>query len=245
MTDTEFKTADQIEEVNPDYLQLQLMQMEQMKQQSKAKLYQKLQQARKDFSDAGITKTGENHYQNYKYIKLDDILDLAIDILLKNKLSTHALFGKKPYGMELVDLETGYSEIFESEVDDWIYDEPGKDSTHNKILQTVGKKESYIRRYLYMQILDIHDSDTVEIDAERQAMKKSKSLNPNRYTKQEKPKMRNIQDLAGQLADEMASKGIEYNVENMWQFINDKWQKQLINNDELKALRDRLGLTKQ
>lgn len=243
MNITEFTTADNIEEIDNDYLQLQLYQIEQLKQQQRAGLYQKLQQARKDFKDKGITKTGVNKFQKYKYIKLDDIVDIAIDVLYDNKLSTKTGFGKKPYYVELIDTETGYGEKFESDVDDWKYEEIEKDSTHNKILQTVGKKESYLRRYIYMQIFDIHDKDQVEIEAEKHAISNKPVQYPNRYQKQQ-PQMRNIQDLARDLADEMTSQGTEYNVANMWDFINEKWKKQLINKEEFKALKKHLGINK-
>ena len=163
MMDTEFKTADEIEEVNPDYLQLQLLQMEQQQQQQRADLYKKLQCARKEFKNIGIKKTGRNNYQNYSYFELNEIVDIAIDILDKYNLSTKCGFGSNSYSMEIIDTTTGYGEKFYSKVDNWEWDDLGKDSTHNKILQGVGKKESYLRRYLYMQIFDIHDTDAVEM----------------------------------------------------------------------------------
>lgn len=231
-----FTTADKVEEINEDYLQLQLMQMEQLKQEQRAILYKKLQDAREQFKECGIKKTGQNEFQQYSYFELNEILDLAIPILKKNNLSTKAGFGKKPYYMELIDTETGYGEKFESDVEDWSYDNIGKDSTHNKMLQGVGKKESYLRRYLYMQILDVHDSDAVEIDSEKHAKNA-------RYKKNNSKQIpnKNIEDLAGQLSNELAAKGIAYTPDIMWEYVNQKWKKQEINNDEFKKLKKMLG----
>ena len=247
---TEFTTADKIEEVNPDYLQLQLLQMEQLKQQQRAQLYKNLQEAREQFKECGIKKTGQNNFQNYSYFELNEIVDLAITILKKNNLSTKTGFGKKPYYMELIDTETGYGEKFESDVPDWTYNDIGKDSTHNKMLQGVGKKESYLRRYLYMQILDVHDTDAVEIESEKHAKNARYKKNKSEALLQKavkdvkannsKPE-RNINDLAGQLSDELAAKGITYNPDTMWEFVNKKFRQNKINKDEFKALKKLLG----
>ena len=43
---------------------------------------------------------------------------------------------------------------------------------------------------------------------------------------------RNINDLAGQLSDELAAKGISYNPDTMWEFVNKKFRQQKINKEE-------------
>ena len=101
-----------------------------------------------------------------------------------------------------------------------------------------------------MQILDVHDTDTVEVDAEKHAKnaryKKNKSevlfQKAAKEVKANKSKPeRNINDLAAQLSDELAAKGITYNPDTMWDYINQKWKKQEINNNEFKALKKLLG----
>lgn len=126
----------------------------QLERKLKAMLFKKLQQARVDFKDKHVEARGRNNFNNFDYITLKDIVNEAIPILLQNDLSIHHKFYLSPPRVELVDLETGYSEDFGSNFDGLV---DGKN--HNQRLQALGSTESYLRRYIYLQILDIVEGD--------------------------------------------------------------------------------------
>ncbi len=126
----------------------------QLERKLKAMLFKKLQQARVDFKDKHVEARGRNNFNNFDYITLKDIVNEAIPILLQNDLSIHHKFYLSPPRVELVDLETGYSEDFGSNFDGQV---DGKN--HNQRLQALGSTESYLRRYIYLQILDIVEGD--------------------------------------------------------------------------------------
>jgi hypothetical protein len=107
-----------------------------------------------DFKNKHVEARGRNNFNNFDYITLKDIVNEAIPILLQNDLSIHHKFYLSPPRVELVDLETGYSEDFGSNFDGQV---DGKN--HNQRLQALGSTESYLRRYIYLQILDIVEGD--------------------------------------------------------------------------------------
>lgn len=120
----------------------------------KIKIFRKLTNARLDFKNKGIQARGENNFNNFKYITLEDIVNSAIDILAENDLCIHQKFYLNPPIVELVDLETGYTEPFGSNL---TFEPDGKNT--NQRLQGLGSTETYLRRYIYLQILDIVECD--------------------------------------------------------------------------------------
>ena len=174
----------------------------QLERKLKACLYKKLQQARMDFRDKHVEARGRNDFNHFDYITLKDIVTEAIPILLENDLSIHHKFYLSPPLVELVDLETGYSEDFGSNFDGQV---DGKNT--NQRLQALGSTESYIRRYIYMQILDI-----VESDPDKNFGKEEKEAKPNhRYSEKNKNIVPNdrVQQLSQQLIDELVAQGVE------------------------------------
>ena len=148
------------EYITADVVQLQNIATE---RQQKATLFKKLQKARLDFLNKHIKANGRNNFNNFDYIQLRDIVREAIPLLLDNNLSTHIKMHHNVSAMEVVDLETGYSVEFTSAFE---FNNEGKNN--NQRLQTLGASESYLRRYLYLQVLDIVESDPDESFGEEQ-----------------------------------------------------------------------------
>jgi len=210
----------------------------QLEHKLKACLYKKLQQARLDFRDKHVEARGRNDFNHFDYITLKDIVTEAIPILLENDLSIHHKFYLSPPLVELVDLETGYSEDFGSNFDGQV---DGKNT--NQRLQALGSTESYIRRYIYMQILDI-----VESDPDKNFGKEEKEAKPNhRYSEKNKNIVPNdrVQQLSQQLIDELVTQGIENpSNRNKLELANQWFTEKKLNAHELRALRKLLGAVK-
>jgi hypothetical protein len=235
MTD-EFQTADVI-----------ALNDKQLERKLKACLYKKLQQARVDFKEKHIEARGRNDFNKFDYITLKDIVLEAIPILQANNLSIHHKFYLSPPRVELVDLETGYSEDFGSNVD---FPVDGKNT--NQRLQSLGSTESYIRRYIYLQILDI-----VESDPDRDFGKPEPKKPNGRYKEKGMGNMTSgkkvdnnisddrVHDLARQLGEELGEQGVDNPTNrNKLELANQWFTEKRINNHELRALRKLLGAVK-
>lgn len=205
----------------------------------KACLYRKLQHARVDFKNKNIRKRGRNNFNNFDYITLEDIVKEAIPVLLENNLSIHQKFYVSPPLVELVDLETGYSEDFGSNA---TWDVSGKN--HNQRLQALGSTESYLRRYIYLQILDIVEGDPDGNFGKQEDTSKEQG----RYTQKSKPDSvdeNKIHDLARQIGEELGERGIENPTNrNKLELCGEWFTDKKINKEEFRALRKHLGAVK-
>jgi hypothetical protein len=211
----------------------------------KACLYKKLQHARLDFRDKHVEARGRNNFNNFDYITLKDIVTEAIPILLDNNLSIHHKFYLNPPLVELVDLETGYSEDFGSNV---TFEVEGKNN--NQRLQALGSTESYIRRYIYMQILDIVESDPdkdfgkEEKEAKSTPRYSEKNTGIVRTDKNIVPDDR-VHQLSQQLTTELVTQGVEnQSNRNKLELANQWFTEKKLDAHELRALRKLLGAVK-
>lgn len=129
-------------------------------------LYKKIMIARKKFKDKGITKSGYNKFQNFAYYELKDIIPEAIEICLELDLATRFTYENNNYTLKIYDLENKEKTEFTM---------PGKDLPNegniNNQLQNLGKIQTYIRRYLYMQFLDITENDVVDAEKPKKNFK--------------------------------------------------------------------------
>lgn len=120
-------------------------------------LLKKIMQARKKFKDKGIKKSGYNHFQNFAYYELKDIIPDAIEICIELNLATLFTYEDDYYKLKVYDLDN--KEVTEFRM-------PGKEYKNegniNNQLQNLGKIQTYIRRYLYLQFLDITENDVVD-----------------------------------------------------------------------------------
>ena len=226
----EFVTADVVQ-LNDKQYEMKL----------KACLYKKLQNARVDFKDKHVEARGRNNFNNFDYITLKDIVNEAIPILLENDLSIHHKFYLSPPRVELVDLETGYSEDFGSNA---VLELDGKN--HNQRLQALGSTESYLRRYIYLQILDIVEGDP---DATFGKPEPKESKPQRRY--KEKQASKNIvsddrvHDLSRQIGEELGERGVENPTNrNKLELCGEWFKESKITKDEFRALRKHLGAVK-
>ena len=219
----------------------------QLERKLKACLYRKLQNARVAFKDKHVEARGRNDFNHFDYITLKDIVTEAIPILLENDLSIHHKFYLSPPRVELVDLETGYSEDFGSNVTFTV-----DGGNNNQRLQALGSTESYIRRYIYLQILDI-----VESDPDKDFGKPEPKKPNGRYKEKGMGNMTSgkkvdnnisddrVHDLARQLGEELGEQGVDNPTNrNKLELANQWFTEKRINNHELRALRKLLGAVK-
>lgn len=119
-------------------------------------VYGKLIEARKRFLEAGIKKTGVNRYAEYKYFTLDEIIPLKQEIFRDLDLADVISFGNDYAILTVFNVNNPEEKIeFTSQL-------AADESMIKNPIQKVGAIQTYVRRYLYLLVLDIIESDGIE-----------------------------------------------------------------------------------
>lgn len=127
-------------------------------------IYQKLQQSRVDLQKKELKKSGNNKFANFKYFELADFLSSVNEILLNNGLYSefnlikttdeNGVVEEKAI-LTIIDVETEKQRVFETPAVD--VDVKGANS-----IQNLGSKHTYLKRYLYLNALEIAECDGVD-----------------------------------------------------------------------------------
>lgn len=123
----------------------------------KMNIFEKIMTARLQFLKSNPTKSGYNKFQNFKYFELEDIVPVAIKICNDLGLYTQINITEGKAVMTVVNMEN-VQEQLEFKIDAPMV----RENDFNKMLQDVGRSETYLRRYLYLLFLDITENDTVD-----------------------------------------------------------------------------------
>ena len=118
-------------------------------------LFAKLARARAEFHKIDIQKTGHNEFSNYRYFELGDFLLPAMNCLSVEGLVPVVSFSIKYATMRVYDTDT--SEYFEIQSP---MSTAKLKACHE--VQNLGAVESYERRYLWMTLIELVESDLAE-----------------------------------------------------------------------------------
>lgn len=139
-------------------------------------VYQKLIEARFQFLNAGVKKSGTHIQLEFKYFELEDIIPVATRIFKELGLLPIVTFDKEIATMTIVNCDKpDETIIFTSPMKEInvIVSNTGKQVTNE--IQTLGSMETYQRRYLYLIALDIVESDSIDANTGNQSEKPKKS----------------------------------------------------------------------
>ena len=121
-----------------------------------ANIYYKLGLARELFLKENVKKTGVNRYAEFKYFTLEDIIPVKTRLFNEIGLLDFISFGTDVATLTLVNMDNPDEFIeFMSPIKE-------DESLIKNPIQKLGAVETYIRRYLYMLVLDIVEADTVD-----------------------------------------------------------------------------------
>ena len=135
----------------------------------KMNIFEKIMTARLEFLNSNPTKSGYNKFQNFKYFELVDIVPVATKICKDLGLYTHININEGKAVMTVVNMENVHEQL------DFKIDAPMvRENDFNKMLQDVGRSETYLRRYLYLLFLDITENDQVDGADQNQTSKPKK-----------------------------------------------------------------------
>lgn len=142
-------------------------------------IYKKISRVRLDFLAADVKKSGINHFAEFKYFELADIVPVAAVLCDNYGLLTLFDFDTDYAYMHVVSTDTpprleDGPLAFPEKV---TFRSPRATLDHSKIkgmnaLQGLGSEETYQRRYLYMMFLDIVEQDAVDATSGKEEEKK-------------------------------------------------------------------------
>lgn len=125
---------------------------------------QKLAKARLYFLNQKVQKSGKNMHLEFKYFELEDIVPPAIRIFARVGLTTSIQFTNEMAMMNVYNVDNldeppvtfvvPYREV------KLIISNQGKEVTNP--MQALGSSITYLRRYLWMAVLDITEPDDVD-----------------------------------------------------------------------------------
>lgn len=148
-------------------------------------IYQKLMQARIDFSNKKIEPSGYNAHLNFDYLELKDIVPVANKVFQDNGLMLVITFNQTECIGKVINTE-GHDEpsiTFSIPCPD-----PYKDAERLKLnaVAMVGSQVTYLRRYMYQLVLDIVVRDEIDADAdETPVVKPAVTATPKKEVKEE------------------------------------------------------------
>lgn len=119
-------------------------------------IYTKLQKLRKDFHQADLKKTGENKYAGFKYFELKDFLPTAVNLLEKYNMTTIMTTNSEGAKLVLINCDRP-EETIEFSIPDSECKLKGCTD-----IQSLGGKITYQKRYLYVNLLDVCENDTLD-----------------------------------------------------------------------------------
>ena len=119
-------------------------------------VFQKLNEARLRFQNAGVKKSGKNSYAGYTYYELADILPFINQIANELKFTCIVNFTPELATLDFVDLEENGKITFTSPMSS-----ASLKGCHE--VQNLGAVETYIKRYLYQNCFEIVEADGLDM----------------------------------------------------------------------------------
>ena len=118
-------------------------------------IFEKLNEARLRFQNAGVQKSGNNKFAGYTYYELSDILPFINQIANELKFTCIVNFTPDLATLDFVDLEGDGKITFTSPMST-----ASLKGCHE--VQNLGAVETYIKRYLYQNCFEIVESDVLD-----------------------------------------------------------------------------------
>jgi len=138
---------------------------------SEYQVYAKLQKARIKLQAAPLNKSGWNDYSKYSYFELADFLPTINEIFNELGLCSVISFDKELATLRVIDTDNGGAITFSSPMAD-------ANMKGNQPVQNLGATLSYLRRYLYVNALEVVENDLLDKVKGKEEDEKPKSAKP-------------------------------------------------------------------
>jgi len=124
--------------------------------ENKKTLYQRLAEIKEELSKANLKKTGINKYSGFTYYELADILPAIISLCKKYGVYTYTTYDNELAKLVAVNTEDSNDKL-EITSPMRTFELKGSNA-----IQVLGGIETYSRRYLYIAMFDIVESDSFD-----------------------------------------------------------------------------------
>lgn len=121
-------------------------------------IFEKLQKARIELQNKKLKKSGKNGYSGFTYYELADFLPQVNQIFYDLKLCSNFSIENEQASLTVIDWEDNTKEVFTSPIEDLEL----KGCTK---IQALGGVHTYMKRYLYLNALEIVESDMLDAKA--------------------------------------------------------------------------------
>lgn len=121
-------------------------------------IYEKLQKARVELQNKKLKKSGKNGYSGFTYYELADFLPQINQIFFDLKLCSNFSIDEGKATLTVIDWEDKTQEVFVSPTEDLELKGCSK-------IQALGGVHTYMKRYLYLNALEIVESDMLDANA--------------------------------------------------------------------------------
>jgi hypothetical protein len=180
-------------------------------EQQQWQVYQKLQTARIKLQSTQLKKSGHNKFAGYQYFELGDFLPTINQIFHELGLCSTVSFTADNAVLSIIDTDTGGAISFTSPMA-----EAQLKGCHP--VQNLGATQTYLRRYLYVNALEIVEHDALDATTSSDAPKSSKPVTVDVFDSIPKEEQDIIENIASEVRW-MIGKG---DVEGAVQYISDQ-----------------------
>jgi len=171
--------------MNNDY------QLQEQHEQQQWKVYAKLQKARVILQSMPIKKSGFNSFASFKYFELSDFLPSVNTIFAELGLCSVFNISEGLATLRIFDSEFGGVIHFRS---------PTADASNEKSkappIQSLGSQHSYLRRYLYLNALELVENDLVDATIGKDEPKSAKPITVDVFDSMDLKTQELIEDIA-------------------------------------------------
>lgn len=144
-------------------------------------IYEKLNAARLQIAEKGLSKTGNNTFAGFKYFELSEILPVVTKVNADLKLFSAFSFLRDTATLEIVNAEKPEEKVTFS----FAYSPDGAKLKACHQIQNEGAVQTYIKRYLYQNAYEIAEADQLDASVGRD---ESKHAKPAKQEPAEAPK---------------------------------------------------------
>jgi hypothetical protein len=116
---------------------------------------EKLQKCRVELQDKKLKKSGENKFAKFKYFELSDFLPTVNKMFADNKIFSNFSIQGDIATLTITDCEDKTSQTFTSNIAD-------ADVKGCTAIQSLGAVHTYLKRYLYLNALEIVENDSLD-----------------------------------------------------------------------------------
>ena len=146
-------------------------QLQEQHEEQQWRVYSKLQKARVLLQEQPLKKSGYNSYAGFKYFELGDFLKQANVIFDNLGLCPVISISEGIATLRIFDAEFGGVVYFRS---------PTADASNEKSkappIQSLGSMHTYLRRYLYLNALELVENDVVDATISKDEPKSAKPI---------------------------------------------------------------------